>query len=61
MPRKPAIEGKRVLTYCKYGRMRDRALDTLPSGVVVFRPDGMKPGKDIQYWMPIPDAPEVEK
>lgn len=26
----PPTEGKRVLTYCKYGRMRDRVLNTLP-------------------------------
>ena len=27
---------------------------------LVFRPDGLAPGKHITHWMPLPEPPEVE-
>lgn len=51
--------GVRVLTYSKFKHMSDRKLYRFNDGTIVFRPDGMKPGKDITHWMPMPDEPEV--
>lgn len=50
--------GITVLTLDKRGHMRDRALHTFRGGQRLFRPDGLAPGYDILYWMPLPEAPK---
>ena len=42
--------GKIVLTYDKYGHVRDRYLYRFADGTLVFRPDGMIPEKHITHW-----------
>lgn len=50
--------GITVLTLDKRGHMRDRALHTFRGGQRLFRPDGLAPGYDILYWMPLPELPK---
>lgn len=52
--------GITVLTLDKRGHMRDRALHTFRGGQRLFRPDGLAPGYDILYWMPLPERPKEE-
>lgn len=49
--------GVEVLTRDRYGNVRNRKLKML-SGLVLFYPDGLKPGKHITHWMPIPEPPK---
>ena len=49
--------GEMVLTFCKYGHVRDRKLYRFRSGLVCFEPDGLFPNKDILYWAPMPPLP----
>ena len=51
--------GERVLTHDKWGHIHDRVLYQFVDGCVLFRPDGLKPGKDVTHWMPLPEQPEV--
>lgn len=53
--------GVRVLVLDKWGHVRDRELREYRSGgESYFAPDGMAPGIDIKFWMPLPRGPEVE-
>lgn len=45
--------GEAVLTYSKYGHIHDRIFDG-----TLFRPDGLKPGKDITHWRYMPHLPK---
>lgn len=53
-------EGERVLTLSNFGHVHDRTLKRYFNGEYYFTPDGMKPGKDILYWMPFPEPPKKE-
>lgn len=50
--------GVPVLTYSKYGHVSDRTLKQYFNGKVYFTPDGLTPGSDIPYWMPLPEPPK---
>ena len=50
--------GERVLTLSKWGHVSDRELRKYLNGGIYFWPDGLKPGVDVKYWMPLPDAPK---
>ena len=52
--------GERVLTYDRYGHIRDRVLKQL-GNTELFTPDGLAAKKHITHWMPMPDAPEEEE
>ena len=52
--------GLRVLTLDKWGHIHDRSLYRFNSGFLSFRPDGLKPGKDVTHWMPLPHPPKGE-
>ena len=52
--------GERVLTLSKWGHVSDRELRKYLSGGIYFWPDGLNPGVDVKYWMPLPDAPKEE-
>ena len=54
-------EGITVLTFDKRGHVRDRALYTFRGGQRLFRPDGLAPGYDVLYWMPLPEPPKEEE
>ena len=49
--------GERVLTLSKWGHVSDRTLRLYLSGGIYFSPDGLTPGVDIKYWMPLPNLP----
>ena len=49
---------EKVLTLDKWGHIRDRELYAFIAGTVLFRPDGLRPGKDITHWMPLPEPPK---
>ena len=51
--------GVEVLTRDRYGNVRNRKLKML-SGLVLFYPDGLKPGKHITHWMALPEPPAQE-
>lgn len=51
--------GERVLTYDRYGHIRDRALRKT-GGSDMFTPDGLEPQKHITHWMPLPEVPKEE-
>ena len=53
--------GERVLTFDKWGHIRDRELFMFKSGFICFRPDGLVPVKDITHWMPLPEPPKEDK
>ena len=50
--------GVKVLTLSKFDHVRDRTLYNFRDGELVFRPDGLKPGKDITHWQPLPKPPK---
>lgn len=56
--RLPELDEK-VLTYDKWGHMRDRVYRAYGNGKPYFTPDGLEAGTDIKYWMPLPEPPEV--
>ncbi len=49
--------GEKVLTLSKFGHIFDRALQEF-SGSCRFYPDGLKPGRDVTHWMPLPEPPK---
>ena len=50
-----------VLTRDRFGNVRNRQLRCFSGEQQpLFRPDGLSPVKDILYWMPLPEVPEVE-
>lgn len=49
--------GERVLTLSKWGHVSDRTLRLYLSGGIYFSPDGLTPGVDVKYWMPLPNLP----
>ena len=53
--------GKRVLTLDYLGHIRDRELYQFRDGSIVFYPNGLKPGRDITHWMPLPEPPKEVK
>ena len=53
-------EGVWVLTWDRYGNIRNRSLFVFSDETKIFRPDGLFPGKHITHWMPMPEAPEEE-
>lgn len=54
-------ENVRVLTLSRWGHVSDRAMRTHLSGVTLFDPDGLEPGKGVTHWMPMPKLPAREK
>lgn len=47
--------GERVLIISKFSHISDATLrDFGAHGTPVFSPDGLKPGIDVKWWMPIP-------
>ena len=54
--------GQKVLTYSKYGHVSDRTLERHGGqngyDVLLFSPDGMKPGTDITHWMSLSEPPK---
>ncbi|MBR2783031.1 MAG: DUF551 domain-containing protein [Firmicutes bacterium] len=53
--------GEKVLTLSKFGHIFDRALQEFSGGIKLFSPDGLKPGRDVTHWMPLPEPPEEGK
>ena len=53
--------GRRVLTFDKWGHIRDRELYHFKDGLSIFRPDGLYPIKDITHWMPLPESPVLAR
>lgn len=51
--------GERVLTYDRYGHIRDRVLRKA-GGTDLFTPDGLYAKKHITHWMPLPEKPEED-
>lgn len=54
--RLPAV-GEKVLTLSKFGHISDRYLHEYGGGLI-FSPDGLKPGRDVTHWMPLPEPPK---
>lgn len=52
--------GERVLVLSKFGYVYESHLEHYLSGVDLFAPDGMKPVKDVKYWMEMPEIPGSE-
>lgn len=47
--------GERVLIISKFGHVTDALWTDFGSlGFPIFSPDGLKPGVDVKWWMPIP-------
>lgn len=51
-------EGVWVLTWDRYGNIRNRSLFVFSDETKIFRPYGLFPCKHITHWMPMPEAPE---
>ena len=49
--------GERILTYDRYGHIRDRVLRKTGK-TDLFTPDGLVAKKHITHWMPLPDEPK---
>lgn len=44
-----------VLIITKFGHITNATYGGTDCGKPYFRPDGLKPDKDVKWWMPIPD------
>ena len=51
--------GERILTYDRYGHIRDRVLRKTGE-TDLFTPDGLEAKKHITHWMPLPEEPKEE-
>lgn len=46
--------GEKVLIISKWGRVSNAMFREYLSGKLLFSPDGLEPGKDVKWWMPLP-------
>lgn len=51
--------GERILTYDRYGHIRDRVLRKT-GGTDLFTPDGLVSKKHITHWKPLPEEPKED-
>ena len=57
--------GQTVIGLSKYGHVSDMTLREIKNGelkhCLIFDPLGYLPGKDVKYWMPMPEEPRKDK